>query len=248
MNVLIVEDEQLARDYLSGLLGKTGYPVIVVGAVDSVKAGISWFTQHQEPDLVFMDIDLGDGLCFEIFEAVDVTCPVIFTTAYDEYAIRAFQVNSIDYLLKPIAGEDLVRALKKFTRLGKTDLNKTSLIREAGKLLSAPYKERFVIKIGDHLVTLPVDQILYFASQEKITFAGTGERKYPVDYSLDALEGILNPKAFFRINRQYMICVGAIHDMVSYSNSRLKVTLQGVDEGIIVSRDRVQAFKAWLDQ
>jgi DNA-binding LytR/AlgR family response regulator len=250
MKVLIIEDEKLAEEYLEDLLSKTDYDIQISGKADSVKNAIKWFIKNPQPDLVFMDIDLGDGLCFEVFEVVDINCPIIFTTAYDEYAIQAFKVNSIDYLLKPVDLEGLKLALDKFLRMNTGKLMMSPGIQTAGKMLSKGYKERFIIKIGDHLKTIPVKEIMYFVSREKATFAGHKEgRTYLIDYTLDGLEEILDPSKYFRINRQYIIRDKAILDMVSYSNSRLKVILDGSDDkDIIVARDRVQDFKAWLDK
>ena len=250
MNVLIIEDEKLAEDYLEDLLGKTGYDLLISGKADSVKNAIKWFIKNPHPDLIFMDIDLGDGLCFEIFDVVDVESPIIFTTAYDEYAIKAFKVNSIDYLLKPVDLEDLVNALSKFSKLNINQNIDNSGIQSAGKMLSRGFKERFIIKIGEHLKTVPIKEIMYFMSREKATFAGHREgRNYLIDYTLDNLEEMLDPFKYFRINRKYVIRYNAILDMVAYSNSRLKVTLTGSDDNeIIVVRDRVNDFKEWLDR
>jgi len=250
MNVLIIEDEKLAEDYLEDLLGKTGYDLHISGKADSVKNAIKWFIKNPHPDLIFMDIDLGDGLCFEIFEVVDVESPIIFTTAYDEYAIKAFKVNSIDYLLKPVDPEDLVNALGKFSKVNVNQNIDNSGIQSAGKMLSRGFKERFIIKIGEHLKTVPIKEIMYFMSREKATFAGHREgRNYLIDYTLDNLEEMLDPFKYFRINRKYVIRYNAILDMVAYSNSRLRVTLTGSDDNeIIVARDRVNDFKEWLDR
>ncbi|MEM7103338.1 MAG: LytTR family DNA-binding domain-containing protein [Bacteroidota bacterium] len=250
MNVLIIEDEQLAEDYLVKLLDKADAEIKVVGKANSVKSGIKWFLKNDHPDLVFTDIDLGDGLCFEIFEVIDVSCPIIFTTAFDQYAIKAFQVHSIDYLLKPVDIDELARALQKFAQLSDRKLVNTSGIQNAGKMLSAGYKERFIIKIGDRLKSIPVTEISYFMSQDKSTYACTKEgRQYLVDYSMDRVTEILNPAEFTRINRKYIISFKAILDIIAYSNSRLKIKLEGSkDDEIVVARDRVGDFKAWLDR
>jgi len=250
MNVLIVEDEKLAEEYLNNLLQKLDYNINVVGKTDSVKNSIKWFLKNPVPDLVFMDIDLGDGLCFEIFEVIELKCPIIFTTAYDEYAIKAFKVNSIDYLLKPVNKEELEGALEKFLQLQISSQERKEAIDNAERMLFTGYKERFIIKIGEHLKSIPVKEIVFFTSREKAKFAGTIERRnYLIDYTLDRLEEMLDPSFFFRINRKYIIRLDTIRDMVAYSNSRLKVLLEACDDDdIIVARDRVNDFKMWLDR
>lgn len=249
MKVLIVEDEKLAREYLEDLLQKSDYPIDIIGMVDSVKNGLKWFLKNPHPDLVFMDIDLGDGLCFEIFDAIDISSPVIFTTAYDAYAIRAFKVNSIDYLLKPVDLVSLNKALEKFTKWVQPSTS-DQLQADASRLLLPSFKERFIVKIGSHLKTIPVQDVLFFYSQEKSTFALTADhRNYLIDYSLESLEPLLDPAKYFRINRKYIISLNAIADILQYSNSRLKVIIDpNLDHEMIVARDRVNAFKKWLDR
>jgi DNA-binding LytR/AlgR family response regulator len=250
MKVLIIEDEKLAEKYLKDLLSKTDYEIEVVASCDSVKNSIKWFIKNPEPDLVFMDIELGDGLCFEIFEVVDVSCPIIFTTAFDAYAIKAFKVNSIDYLLKPLNAAELTYALNKFSHRNQDQIQKNIDIQNARRMLSKGYKERFIIKIGEHLKTIQVKDILYFLSRDKATFATTKDgRNYLIDYTIDYLDDILDPTKYFRINRKYIIQYNAILDIITYSNSRLKVVLESSEEkDIIVARDRVHAFKNWLDK
>ncbi len=249
MKVLIVEDEKLAREYLEELLEKSDYPIQITGRVDSVKNGLKWFLKNPHPDLVFMDIDLGDGLCFEIFDAIDINSPVIFTTAYDAYAIKAFKVNSIDYLLKPFDLDSLNKALEKFSKWGQP-MASDPVKKDTNQLLLPSFKERFIIKIGSHLKTIPVQDVLFFYSQEKSTFAFTADhRNYLIDYSLESLEPLLHPAKYFRINRKYIISLNAISDILQYSNSRLKVVVNpNLDHEMIVARDRVNAFKEWLDR
>ena len=249
MNVLIIEDEKLAQEYLLGLLEDTGYDLQVAGTCNSVKNAIKWFINNPEPDLVFMDIDLGDGLCFEIFDVVTINCPIIFTTAYDEYAIQAFKVNSIDYLLKPVDQKGLLRAINKFSRLSSNDIN-ISGISSVAKQLSEQYKSRFIIKIGNRLKSLPSEDILFFESKDKVSYVITKEkRSFLIDYSLDKLESIMNPSMYFRVNRNFIISFNSIIDIVSFSSSRLKITVLGSDnDKIIVSRERVSTFKEWLDR
>ncbi len=249
MRVLIIEDEQLAQEYLEDLLGETGYDLQIVGVCNSLKNSIKWLIKNEEPDLIFMDIDLGDGLCFEIFEVIDISCPVIFTTAYDEYAIQAFKVNSIDYLLKPISSRDLLQALKKYFRL-TANVNRRNNIEKVASALSEKHKSRFIIKVGLHIRSLPVENIRYFISRDKATYIMDVEgRTSLIEYSLDRLESMMEPAAFFRINRNYFISFQSIKDIISYSGSRLKVFIKGhSEEGIVVSRDRVSHFKSWLDR
>ena len=220
----------------------------IVGKVDSVKNAMKWLLKNDHPDLFFMDVDLSDGLCFEIFEVVDIKKPIIFTTAYDEYAIKAFKVNSIDYLLKPIDQEELNSAINKYL-----EMESNGILPDIGPLrqsLKLPFKERFIIKIGEHLKSVPVADILFFFSREKASYAVVKEqRNYLLDYTMDQLEDLIDPFLFFRINRSYLIHVDAIEDIISYSNSRLRLILKNSDDSdIIVSRERVKKFKSWLDR
>jgi DNA-binding LytR/AlgR family response regulator len=252
-NVLIVEDEPQAARRLESLIKDLIPDVMILDKLDSVKKSVKWFIENPSPDLIFMDIQLADGISFRIFEQCQVNAPVIFTTAYDAYALRAFKVNSIDYILKPVDKEDLAAALKKFETLTRKKENAAELltsIGEAVKMLTRQYKTRFVIKVGEHLKSIEVNDILYFFSFEKATFAKISDgRKHILDFTLEQLEEVLNPQLFFRINRKYIVSAESIQDMVSYSNSRLKLVLKGSDElDIIVSRERVQEFKDWLDR
>ena len=252
MRILIIEDEPQAAARLQSLVRDLMPGGKIVGTLESIKKSVHWFKNNTPPDVVLMDIQLADGISFQIFERCDVRSPVIFTTAYEEYALKAFKVNSIDYILKPVDKDELHAALMKVrNRVLDTDheqlLNNMS---EAIKMLTKRYKSRFVIKVGEHLKTIDIDQIRYFHSQEKATFCVTGEeRSFILDYTLDQLEDMVNPAQFYRINRQYLVSSGAIHDIISYTNSRLKLVLKGSrDQDIIVARERVQDFKAWLDK
>jgi len=249
MKVLIIEDEILAQDYLLKIINESGFELEVLGICSSLKSAITWLVKNKEPDLIFMDIDLGDGLCFEIFEVVHLTCPIIFTTAYDEYAIQAFKVNSIDYLLKPVAPKDLTRALSKYSLLSQ-QIFYPPKIEKIANVFTEKYKSRFLIKIGHHIRSLPSGQILFFVSKNKATYAWSEDGKSSlIDYSLDRLEQLMNPHHFFRINRNYLINFQSIEDIISFSGSRLKVLLRNqTKEEIIVSRDRVNDFKEWLDR
>ena len=249
MKVLILEDEKLALTYLKELLGRTGYDIQIEGEIQSVKSGVEWFLKNSMPDLIFSDINLGDGLCFEIFEIVKINCPIIFTTAYDEYAIRAFKVNSIDYLLKPIELKELIGALDKYSKI-VSKYNPIAAVQNLGTSFQEPFKSRFLVKVGDRIKSIPTPEIQFFESRNKATYLTKQDsRAYPIEYSLDKLEPIMDPSKFFRINRNFIINYGAIQDIVSYSNSRLKLKIAGADhESIVVSRERVAAFKDWLDR
>ncbi|PIQ22523.1 MAG: DNA-binding response regulator [Cytophagales bacterium CG18_big_fil_WC_8_21_14_2_50_42_9] len=253
MKVLIIEDEKLAADRLASLIKQYDANIEIIGKIGSVRKAAETINIIYQPDLIFMDIQLGDGLSFEIFEKTEIKCPVIFTTAYDEYAIRAFKVNSIDYLLKPIDADELAVAIDKFKVLRKTEkaAPNLALLEQAMQLLGKQqqYKNRFVIKIGEHIKYVPTENIDFFFSMEKATFLQTKENKrFVIDYPLDQLENMVNPKDFFRINRAYLVGLTSIQDIISYSNSRLKTVLRNSPEpDIVVSRDKVTAFKDWLE-
>ncbi len=220
----------------------------IIGPVDSVKNAIKWFLKNEHPDLIFMDVDLSDGLWFEIFEVVDIKGPIIFTTAYDEYAIKAFKVNSIDYLLKPVDKEEINAAINKYLTVGlHAGVSGFSNLQET---LSGDYKERFIIKIGEHLKSIPTSGILYFFSREKGTYAFSNDnRNYLLDYTMDQLVEVLKPSTFFRISRKYIVGIDAIKDIIAYSNSRLRLILENNDDSdVIVARERVKSFKEWLDR
>lgn len=252
--VLIIEDEKPAAEWLSQLILRFDSRISILAVIDSVRGAKEWFEHHTIPDLAFMDIQLADGLSFEIFEQVKVPCPVIFTTAYEEYAIRAFKVNSVDYLLKPIAWSDLESAFHKFAnqkeKVEAAPGLTLELLNKVKDMLRKQYKTRFVIKVGDHLKSIPVEDILFFYSLDKATYLCTSDfRTYTVDYSLDHISEMVDEHRFFRINRKYILSNHSIADIVVYSNSRLKIKLKKPDEeSIIVSREKVQDFKEWLDQ
>jgi DNA-binding LytR/AlgR family response regulator len=201
-----------------------------------------------------MDIQLADGLSFDIFQQCEVKSPVIFTTAYDEYALKAFKVNSIDYILKPIDKDDLRQALDKFRTLkGDKHQEQDRLlddIQEVVRMLTKKYKTRFMVKVGEHLKTVEVASIMYFYSQEKTTFCACNDnRKLILDYTLEELEEMVDPAVFFRINRKYLVSASAITDIIHYTNSRLKLILKNCsDNDVVVAREKVQDFKSWLDR
>ena len=200
-----------------------------------------------------MDIQLADGISFQIFEQCEVKSPVIFTTAYDEYALKAFKVNSIDYILKPVDEDELKSALKKYHGLAASGTSVAvalESIGEAIKMLTKKHKTRFVIKIGEHIKSVEMIDILFFQSIEKATYCQTKDgRKNILDYTLDELEEVLDPVQFFRINRKYIVSASSIQDIVSYTNSRLRLNLKNsIDKDIVVARERVQEFRDWLDR
>lgn len=252
MNVLIIEDEKLAADRLTSLIKQYDPEIKIVGNCDSVSASVKWFNTKPTPDLAFLDIQLADGLSFEIFDQTIIDCPVIFTTAFDEYAIKAFKVNSLDYLLKPIDLEEISVAIEKFKKTQRPEAipQQHQVFDKVLQMLSHNYKKRFVIKVGEHIRSISVEDILYFYSYEKATFLHTSEnRNYVIDYPLEQLEGLVDPGLFFRVNRKYMIAMNSFEDIISYSNSRLKVELlHSDDQDVIVAREKVKEFKNWLDR
>ena len=252
MDILIVEDEPHAAQRLQTLAGELIPDANILACIDTVKKAVQWL-KSGKPDLIFMDIQLADGLSFHIFEQVEVTSPVIFTTAYDEYALRAFKVNSIDYILKPVDREELNGALKKLRNLsGNIDRQRDILssITQAMEMLRKRYKTRFVVKVGEHLRTIEVGTIRYFFSEDKVTYCATDDnRNHILDYSLEQLEDMVNPEEFYRINRKYLVQSSAIKDIINHTNSRLRLVMKGsTDNNIIVARERVQEFRNWLDK
>jgi DNA-binding LytR/AlgR family response regulator len=250
MRVIIIEDEDLAAWGLQSKLPRVDPAIEVVATLDSVKSAVAWLEANLMPDLAFFDIQLADGLSFEIFERVKVTCPVIFTTAYDAYALKAFKVNSVDYLLKPVSIEDLERALSKLRRLrGAPAMDPALLHQLLETIRPSRHKNRFMVKIGDHVSSVDIQDIDFFFGENKIVWLRhQNGRKYIVDYTLEQLDELLDPQLFFRLNRQYITSLRAIKDAVAYSNSRLKVTLKDPlsDDDILISREKVEAFKGWL--
>lgn len=250
MKALIIEDEKAAVRNLTALLKEVAPQTEVVDVLDSVRESVSWFGGHSAPDVVFLDIHLADGSSFEIFDHVRIGCPIIFTTAYDEYALKAFKVNSIDYLLKPIASSELRRALSKLEALHPKPGDEESLSELIRRLQRRNRcKSHFLIPYkGDKLLPLAVDQVQYFCISEGITKAvlGTSE-SYVVPYTLDELAESLDPELFFRANRQYLISRTAVRDIDLWFNNRLSINLRIPIEGkILVSRQRVNEFKAWF--
>lgn len=256
MTTIIIEDEKPAARRLQRMLEKL--EVKVQETLHSVEESINWFQNNKHPDVIFLDIQLSDGLSFEIFEHVELQSFIIFTTAYDEYALQAFKLNSIDYLLKPIDDNELRTAIEKYKKLqqqlGSKNTNDVQLhYEEIKKLLINPlereYKKRFTVKVGQHLKMISTDDIECFYSENKGTYIHTTEgRNYLMETTLDALEHELSPKDFFRVNRKFVVRLHAIKDIVAYSNSRLKLKLGSYcEDEIIVARERVKDFKEWID-
>ena len=255
MKVIIIEDEALAAERLADLIVQYDKDIRILTYQDSVEAAIDWFENNEPPNLAFFDIQLADGLSFEIFEKTKVPCPVIFTTAFDEYALKAFKVNSIDYLLKPIDLEELARAFEQYKEhyqaRKEATLPDLRIFQQTMQMITRQYKTRFIIKTGSKLSSIPVEEADYFFSEYKITWLRTKSgKKHEVKDNLEQLEQLLDPKLFFRLNRKYIAAYPSIENVTSYSNSRLKVQLKGQDrnEEILISRDKVGAFKQWLDQ
>jgi DNA-binding LytR/AlgR family response regulator len=250
--VVIVEDEMLAAKRLQKLLEASNSDFEIVAILDSVKNSAKWLANNEAPELLFMDIQLGDGLSFEIFDIVEVHSPVIFITAFNEYAIEAFKLNSIAYLLKPISEESLLGALDKYVEMTKlfNQSRQRQQVVELRASLKDGFKKRFMIKVGDHIKTVLTQEVAYFYSRDKATYLKTYEgRSYLLDYSLEQLAEMLDPLEYFRINRKYLVGLNAILDIVAFSNSRLAISIPNQDErDIIVSRERVSHFKEWLDR
>jgi DNA-binding LytR/AlgR family response regulator len=252
MRIVIIEDEKLAAERLQSIIEAVAPEATIINIIESVERSIEWFNGGLKYDLVFMDIQLADGISFEIFEKTKILAPVIFTTAYDEYAVKAFKVNSIDYILKPFDETDISRAILKFKSMqqpiGNT-LLEPALINKMLSTLGNKYKNRFVIKVGEHIRFVATDEITYIFSLEKSTFLQTNSNKsYAIDFALDEVEEMLDPARFFRINRKYIVSIESIADIVSFTNSRLKLKIkQCTDDDVIVSREKVQEFKRWLE-
>jgi DNA-binding LytR/AlgR family response regulator len=260
MKILIIEDEPFARAELIRLLKGTGREFEILDQLDSVEDSVQWLNTHPSPQLIFLDIQLADGLSFDIFRQVQIITPVIFTTAYDEYAIRAFQLNSIDYLLKPIDPDALEHALAKLDQLASAfsapparpvqPVMDNSRLESLLKMISREYKSRILLKIGDQLRSVEMLEVAYFYAEDDVVFAILKDkRRYIVDYTLNQLESLVDPKDFFRITRGCIAQVSAVRKVSKYFNSRLAVELEPpVGESLLVSRVNVPEFMKWLDR
>ena len=250
MKVLIIEDEQLAAKKLIRLLKEIDDEIEIAEIIGAVESAVNWLLSHPHPDLIFMDIQLEDGLCFDIFEKSKINTPVVFTTAYDEYTLSAFKVNSVDYLLKPIESTEFVKAVEKSSRLNKSSLTDLKALEDL-LMKSAPkeYKKRFITKQNDRIIVLQVDEIAYFYAEDKATFiVCRAGKRYFSEYSLDNLEDQLDPKSFFRLSRGCIANIQAVKSVSKHFNSRLKIKLEpALTEDILVSRIRVPEFLNWLE-
>jgi len=249
MNVIILEDESRAASHLSRLLALIAPEMKIVSILETVRNSVTFLTKNQDIDLIFSDVQLADGLSFDLFRQVSVKCPIIFTTAYDHYAIEAFKTNGIDYLLKPIEAERLKQAIEK-AKMFTPSLALEKILSLANASVNKAYKSRFMVKAGDKIKSIPIEEILAFYSLEKATFIQTTEnRNYCIDYALDQLESLLDPAYCFRISRKYIVSMQACTNILAWSNSRLRLKIEGIDDQeIIVARERVQDFKNWLDR
>ncbi len=249
MQALIVEDERLSAERLKSLIAKVDPEMEIAGILNSVSSSKEWLRDNSPPDVMFLDIQLNDGTGFDLLSEVEDSCPVIFTTAYDNYAIKAFKFNSVDYLLKPIDETELASSIKKLKQQASVPTPQEQDFGKLQKIITGDFKQRFLVKLGDQYQSVVIPEISYFVYQDAMCYVVVKEgRKYPIDYTMDQLEGLLNPLEFFRINRQMLLCLSAIKEIHSYFNSRLLLRLApDHEEDVIVSRDRVGDFKRWMD-
>jgi two-component system LytT family response regulator len=254
MKILIIEDEAPAARRLQLLLKDVDSSIESIAITDSIVSSVQWMNSNPSPDLIFMDIQLADGLSFEIFSRTAVQTPVIFITAYDEYALQAFKANGIDYLLKPVENSALAESMQKFHSLKaqfthQADRENLQNLLKTIRPDQPTYKSRFLVKLGDRLIFVPAIEIAYFRAEDKIVLIiTTDHKKYIADHSLDELEPMMNPKEFFRLNRQFLTHIQSIKSINQYFNGKLKLILQPLPpQEVLVSRERAGAFKKWLD-
>jgi two-component system LytT family response regulator len=251
MNVLIIEDEESAFENLKRILLASDQFINIVSWLQSVEQSINWFKTNDSPDLIFLDIHLSDDLSFKIFETIDVTCPIIFTTAFDEYAIKAFELNSIDYLLKPITQKTVEKSLNKYKSSIIQQSKTYDKLIEDLKLISThkEYKERFLVNKGDELKIIPISEISYFYKKNNTYIVLKNGNKYPVKFTLEELTELLNPSSFYRINRQIIASINAISKISLWFKGKLKIqVLPEFEEAIYVSREKSTDFKNWMDK
>ena len=248
MNIVIIEDEQLASEKLERYLLKYNNSLNIISVLTNIVDAVEWFNSNDNYDVVFMDIQLTDGLSFEIFNHTKINKPVIFTTAFDEYALDAFKVNSIDYILKPITFTDISKAMNKLKSI-QTLFTPSSLSKVVEVVKQKKVKDRFLVRIGNHIKSIKIEEIaLFFAEGRTVYLVTKKGKKFIVDFKLENLEGLINASLFFRVNRTFIINISAIKDVIVYSNSRLKIILETkTEKEIIVSREKVTAFKSWLE-
>lgn len=250
IRTIIIEDEKPAALRLEKLLLKLDNEIVIDAIIDTVESAVKWLSNNPQPELIMLDIQLGDGISFDIFSKINMESYVIFATAYDEYAIRAFELNSIDYLLKPVDEKKLAVSLEKFRKRRSFQAENIGKLLEDFNRKSDKFKKRFVINIANKIKVIETSDISYFYSKEKSTFLCTSDnRHFPLDFSLDNIEEIINPDAFFRINRQYLVSFHAIAKIDVLSKSRIKIeTLPSANEEILVSSSRTAEFRIWLDK
>lgn len=248
MKVIILEDENRAVNHLKRIISKVDPAIEIIKVFDTVRETVAYLEKGRDPDMIFSDVQLADGISFEIFSMVDVSCPIIFTTAFDTYAIEAFSTNGIDYLLKPIEEDRLRKALQKARQFTKPASLEALLNLDMSKGRKT-HKSRFMVKVGEKIRTIMVEDILAFYSFEKTTYLHTNtHRNYIIDYPLEELEDMLDPGRFFKINRKYIVSIDACSQIIAWSNNRLKIDIEGIDDQkIVVARERVRDFKTWLD-
>ena len=252
MHILIVEDEPLLVKHLVKLLADIEPAAQVAGSTNRIASTVAWLSTHEKPDLILMDIELADGQSFEIFEKMEVKSPVIFTTAYDEYALKAFKVSSIDYLLKPVKESELKRALDKFRDLRGPGEQPgiQNVLDEMRRMKTSTYRERILVKAGQKMISIPIDDVGMFFTSKSLNYLLTKtKQKYMVDQALDEIEGSLDPKKFFRANRQHILAHNAITVVHHWFNGKLKVEINlPTDEPVVISRDKASLFKEWLGE
>jgi DNA-binding LytR/AlgR family response regulator len=253
LKLLIVEDETPALNRITKLVNELQMDIDIVGTADSIESAVNYIESNKKIDLALLDIELADGQSFEIFKHTKVDFPVIFTTAYDEFAMKAFKVNSIDYLLKPVDQNELKSAFEKYELLFAKKESGNQKIEELLAALKLDtkneFKERFLIKSGSRLISVNTSEIAWFQASDKLVYLQMNSgNKYVIDYSLDELNTLLNPKEFFQLNRQFLASIKSIKDIHTYFNGKLKLSLNpSVEEEVIVSRERASEFKNWLD-
>lgn len=249
MNVLIIEDETLAAERLGKMVKEIEPATVIPAVLVSITSAVEWLKANPAPDLILLDIHLADGLSFEIFRLVEVASPVIFTTAYDEHALEAFRVNSIDYLLKPVKKEELARAFSKLKHISAINTEKLELMMQKVNAAPKEYRRRIVIRYGDTIKMIEMKDVAYFYTKDKINYLCThADLRYPIDHNLDELEQLTDPREFFRINRQFIINIHAIEKMIAWAKSRVKIVLRPpTSEDTIVSTERSPHFKEWLN-
>lgn len=258
MKILIIEDEPFAQKELKRLLEVAEGKFEILDMIDTVEDSVDWLKENPPPDLIFLDIQLADGISFDIFRQVEIKSPVIFTTAYDEYAIRAFQLNSIDYLLKPVKLTDLMRAINKYESLkdqyGKDDSESVNITKSQLEGLlnlgQKEYKSRFVAKIGDQIKYIPIEDVAYFYAEDNVVFlVSKSANRYIIEYSIEEIDSLVEPKNFYRLNRSVVAHINAIDKVYKYLNSRLKIELKPESEKeVLISRAKVSDFMKWMDR